>query len=149
MADEKDARKGIKTNPLVARLLEAGSDNAITLTGFVAPAGRPGYIRLFTALNDLSRSIEIAESDILATADLPKSGLGAVALWVKRDAPLQLSVTKSAASCAMRTQAGELSEVRRGGLRMKVRPQSRDTCTCEYFCDGTQCVPCTCNCLAQ
>jgi hypothetical protein len=149
MAKEQGSGKRIKTNSLVARLLEAGSEDAVTLTGFVAPAGREGYIRLIPGLNNMSRSIEIAESDIVATTDLPKSGLGAVAIWVKRDAPIQFTLTKSAASCAVQAKKGELTEVRRGGLRMKVRTEARDVCTCEYYCDGTQCVPCTCNCVAQ
>ena len=150
MAKAENPGKSIKTNPLVARLLEAGSEDAITLTGFVAPAARDGYVRLFPGLHNLSRSIEIAESDIIATADLPKSSLGAVALWVKRSAAIQFNLRRSAESCAVRTKSAELlTEVQRGGLRMKVRPEARDTCTCEYFCDGTQCVPCTCNCLAK
>lgn len=82
----------------------------------------------------MSRSIEIAESDIVASVELPKSGLGAVAIWVKRDAALQYNLTQSAESCAG---------------RMKVQSQARDTCTCEYYCDGTRCVPCTCNCLQR
>ena len=145
----KDSGKGIKPNVVVSKLVEAGGENAITLTGFVGPAEREGYIRLFLGLNNMSRSIEIAESDIVATVDLPKSGLGAVAIWVKRDAALHHHIVERAELCAIRTQGDELTNVRRGGLRMKVRSQARDTCTCEYYCDGTQCVPCTCNCLAQ
>jgi hypothetical protein len=142
MAKEPAAGK-IKMNPLISRLLDAGTENAIALTGFVAPAGRKGYIRLFPALNNMSKSIEIAESDIVATVELPKSGLGAVAIWVKRDAALQHQLIERAD-----TQGGELTSVRRAGLRMKVPPQARAP-TCEYYCDGTHCVPCTCQCLAQ
>jgi hypothetical protein len=148
MANEPDSGKRFKTNALVSKLLEAGSENAIPLTGFVTPAGREGYIRLILGLNDMSRSIEIAESDIVASVELPKSGLGAVAIWVKPDAALQHNLTMSA-ECAVRTKAGNLTNVRRGGLRMKVQAQARDVCTCEYYCDGTQCVPCTCQCLAR
>ena len=75
----KDSGKSIKPNVVVSKLVEAGGENAITLTGFVGPAEREGYIRLFLGLNNMSRSIEIAEIDIVATVDLPKSGLGAVA----------------------------------------------------------------------
>jgi hypothetical protein len=148
MAKEPDSGKRFKTNALVSKLLEAGSENAITLTGFVTPAGREGYIRLILGLNNMSRSIEIAESDIVASVELPKSGLGAVAIWVKPDAALQHNLTMSA-ECAVRTKAGNLTNVRRGGLRMKVQSQARDVCTCEYYCDGTQCVPCTCQCLPR
>jgi hypothetical protein len=148
MANEPDSGKNFKTNALVSKLLEAGSENAITLTGFIAPAAREGYIRLILGLNNMSRSIEIAESDIVGSVELPKSGLGAVAIWVKPDAALQHNLTMSA-EFAVRTKAGNLTNVRRGGLRMKVQSQARDVCTCEYYCDGTRCVPCTSQCLPQ
>ena len=59
MANEPDSGKPFKTNALVSKLLEAGSETAITLTGFITQAGRQGYIRLILGLNNLSRSIEI------------------------------------------------------------------------------------------
>lgn len=150
MAKEPGEGEKVRTNPLVARLAADGCEEAITLTGFIGPSARADYVRLFTGLNNMSRSIEIAKSDIVATVDLPKSGLGAVAVWVKRDAALHHHRIETAESCAARTSSGGgLTSVRRGGLRMQVRSQARDTCTCEYYCDGTQCVPCTCNCLPR
>jgi hypothetical protein len=134
---------------LVSRLLEAGRENAVAFTGFVAPATREGHIRLIFRLNDLSGGIEIAEGDIVATADLPKSSLGAVAVWVRRDAVISHNTAKSAEASAFPKQNGTMADVRRAGLRMRVRAQARDTCTCVIICDGTQCVPCTCQCLAQ
>lgn len=76
MAKKPDSGKRVMTNPLVSRLLEAGSENAITLTGFVAPAGRKGYIRLILGLNDMSRSIEIAESDICRASEIRSRSRG-------------------------------------------------------------------------
>lgn len=149
MAKEPDSGKALKTNALVSRLLEAGSENAVAFTGFVAPSRREGHIKLIFRLNDLSGGIEIAESDIVATADLPKSSLGAVAVWVRRDAVISQTNSTSAQGAAFPRQNGALADVRRAGLRMKVRAQARDTCTCFIICDGTQCVPCTCQCLAQ
>jgi hypothetical protein len=149
MAKEPDSGKRIKLNPLFSKLLEAGGENGITLTGFVAPAGREGYIRLFLGLNNMSKSIEIAESDIIATVDLPKSGLGAVAILVKPDGTLHHHHIESAQSFAARPPGAPLTNIRRGGLRMRARPVARDTCTCEYYCDGTHCVPCTSTCVTQ
>lgn len=149
MAKEPDSGKALKTNALVSRLLEAGSENAVAFTGFVAPSRREGHIKLIFRLNDLSGGIEIAESDIVATADLPRSSLGAVAVWVRRDAVISQTNSTSAQGAAFPRQNGALADVRRAGLRMKVRSQARDTCTCFIICDGTQCVPCTCQCLAQ
>jgi hypothetical protein len=145
MAKEENSGKHIKPNALVSKIIDAGGENAITLTGFVAPAAREGYVRLFPGLNNMSKSIEIAEGDIVATFDLPKSDLGAVVILVKRDAALHYHLIESAESRV----TGAFSNVRRGGLRMRVRLQPRDTCTCEIICDGTHCVPCTSQCLRQ
>ncbi len=149
MASEGDSDKRVETNELVSRLVHAGADNAISLTGFVTPSEREGWVRLFPGLRDMAESIEIAESDVIETVELPKSGLGAVAVWVRQDANIHHHrVEKVEAYLARTTASGRLANVRRGGLRMRVRAQSRDVCTCEYYCDGTQCVPCTSNCLA-
>ena len=149
MAKEPNTGKGLKTNTLVSRLLEAGSENAVAFTGFVAPATREGHIKLIFRLNDLSGGVEIAESDIVATAELPKSSLGAVAVWVRRDAVISQTSATSAQGAAFPRQSGTMADVRRAGLRMRVRGQARDTCSCIIICDGTHCVPCTCQCLAQ
>ena len=147
MAKNDDSGKNLKPNALFSQLLDAGSENAVTLKGFIAPSGRDGFIRLFPGLSNMSRSIEIAETDIVATAELPKSGLGAVAILVKREASLHHHVIETAEAYAARMQRGTLNSVRRGGLRMRVQAQARDVCTCEYICDGTHCVPCTSRCL--
>lgn len=149
MASEGGSGKRVETNALVSRLVDAGAENAISLTGFLAPSERAGWVRLFPGLRDLGESVEIAESDVIETAELPKSSLGAVAVWVRQDANIHHhTVEKVEAYVARTTASGRLANVRRGGLRMRVRAQSRDVCTCEYYCDGTQCVPCTSNCLA-
>lgn len=149
MAKEPNSGNRLKTNPLVSRLLEAGSENAVAFTGFVGPATREGYVKLIFRLNDLSSGVEIAESDILASAELPKSSLGAVAVWVRRDAVISQNSAKRAEASAFPRRSGTMANVARAGLRMRVRAQENDTCTCYIFCDGTQCVPCTCQCLAQ
>jgi hypothetical protein len=147
MADTEGSGKNYKLNPLFSQL--ASSDDAITLRGFIAPSGRDGYIRLFNGLGSLSKSIEIAESDILATVDLPKSSLGAVAVLVKRQASLHHHLIETAESFSARKQNSTLNLVNRGGLRMRVKAQASDVCTCEIYCDGKHCVPCTSECLAQ
>jgi hypothetical protein len=149
MADAGDSRQDFDANPLVARLLDAGGETAIALTGFLAPSGREGYVRLFPGLDDMTRSIEIAESDVLQTVELPRSGLGAVAIWVRKDADIHHHRVEKLGAYVARSRAGRgLISMRRSGLGMRVRAQARDTCTCEYYCDGTQCVPCTSNCIA-
>jgi hypothetical protein len=148
MADEGDSAAAFDTNPLVTRLLDAGGEGAVALTGFLAPSTREGYVRLFPGLDDMTRSIEIAERDVLHTVELPKSDLGAVAVWVRKDADIHHHrIEKLEVYVARSTAGGRLTSVRRSGLGMRVRAQARDVCTCEYYCDGTQCVPCTSNCL--
>ncbi|MEQ4302916.1 hypothetical protein ABNF97_16220 [Plantactinospora sp. B6F1] len=148
---ENSATGGVRqdNDSLVARLLEAGSEDAVTLTGYVGPGSREGYVRLFPGLTDMSKSIEIAQSDIVESVELPKSGLGAIALWVRRDAELHHHVVERAESYAARTTGRALEPARRGELRMMVRSHVRDVCTCEIYCDGTGCMPCTSNCLAR
>lgn len=149
MTDEGDSRQGYDTNPFVTRLLDAGGESAISLTGFIAPSTRDGHVRLFPGLDDMTRSIEIAEQDVLQTVELPKSGLGAVAVWVRKDADIHHHRVEKLEAYVARSTAGRrgLTSVRRSGLGMRVRAQARDVCTCEYYCDGTQCVPCTSNCV--
>ena len=150
MAKDPDAARRLKTNALVSRLLDSGSENAVAFTGFVGQASRPGHVRLIFRLNDLAGGIEIAESDIVATADLPNSSLGAVAIWVKPDAVINQISAKPAVAVAFPRRPGQMADIQRAGLRMRVRAQTRDdTCTCIIICDGTTCVPCTCQCLAQ
>lgn len=149
MAKDPDAAGRLKTNTLVSRLIDAGSENAVAFTGFVGPASREGHVRLIFRLNDLAGGIEVAERDIIATADLPNSSLGAIAIWVKPDAVINKTSAKQAAAVAFPRRPGTMADVQRAGLRMRVRAQARDTCTCIIICDGTTCVPCTCQCLAQ
>ena len=119
MAKDPDAARRLKTNALVSRLLNAGSENAVAFTGFVGPASREGHVRLIFRLNDLAGGIEIAERDIIATADLPNSSLGAVAIWVKRDAVINQSSAKQAAAVAFPRRPGSMADIQRAGLRMR------------------------------
>lgn len=151
MATTDEADDGLDPNPLVSRLLDVDADSAIMLMGFIGPADREEFTRLFPKMFDVSQSIDIARADILRVVKLPNSELGRVAIWVSRDADLHHHVIEKAESYSARTRAcleganrGGLEGVNRGGLRMKIRSMDRDVCTCYYYCDGTQCVPCTC-----
>ena len=146
MAKDNEASDGLAPNPLVSELLESNADSSVMLRGFPALAGRSDFVRLFPNLDEMWRSIEIAEADILKSAKLPKSELGAVAIWVSRDAELHHHIIETASAWSERNRAC-LTEASRGGLKMKTRAMARDTCTCEYYCDGTRCVPCTSNCV--
>ena len=148
MAKDPDAARRLKVNPLVSRLLDAGSEDAVAFTGFVGPASREGHVRLIFRLNDLAGGIEIAERDIVATADLPKSSLGAVAIWVRQDAVINQRSAKQAAAAAFpRRPDTTMADIQRAGLRMKVRAQARDECdACMCIVD---CATCTCKCLAR
>ena len=147
IAKDPDAARRLKVNPLVSRLLDAGSQDAVAFTGFVGPASREGRMRLIFRLNDLAGGIEIAERDIVATADLPKSSLGAVAIWVRQDAVIDHRSAKQAAAASFPRRSGKMADVQRAGLRMKVRAQARDECdACMCIVD---CATCTCKCLAR
>ncbi|WP_280301503.1 hypothetical protein [Nocardia neocaledoniensis] len=147
MAPDDVSEEALEPNPLVSRLLAADAESAITLIGFTGPAGREGFLRVFPMIHDMSRSIEVAKSDVLRVEKLQKSDFGAVAVWVRRTAELHHHLIEQGESYAARTRACMLRDVNRDGLRMKAREipaEPRDVCTCEYYCDGTRCVPCTC-----
>ena len=149
MAESGGSDKTLQENPLVAQLIARGAETAVTLRGFVGPTTSPGYVSLYPRLSNLSESIEIAVADILHSVEVPQSALGAVVLWVKKDA--KISARRVGVSQAVSVSAGNLAglrkgpagapppnlvELRKGRLRMRVRAQqSSDSPYCGIFCD--------------
>jgi hypothetical protein len=97
MADD-----GVKEEPIFARLRGKPGEPPAGLTSFVGLLGhspRPGYWQLYTNL-DMSRSVEIAESDIVHAEKLspeksPFGGLGGTRVFVKRDAQVTQTATQT------------------------------------------------------
>jgi hypothetical protein len=141
------ADKTLQPNPLIAQLIASGAETAMMLRGFVGPATRDGFVCLYPRLN-LSDSIEIAAADILHSIEAPQSVLGAVVLWVKRDAQIRVrrvgaseAANLSAESLARlrKAPAGaprpDLVDLRKGRLRMRLRAQQNVQDYCGIFCD--------------
>jgi hypothetical protein len=148
MAKEGTSGRKIRQDPRLARLLAEGTGNVTILRGFAGPSERDGYIRLFPSLADLSRSVEIAEADIIDSADVPHNDLGKIMVWVKRDSKVtfnQSNTSDYGPGVGRRPERRVgLTEQRTGRLRMQVRTAREDpddTCVCICSC-GT----CTCNC---
>jgi hypothetical protein len=140
--DGDGAGKSLEENPLIAQLIAQGAETAMTLRGFVGRSARDGYIRLFPRIGNLADSVEIARSDIIHSVKAPRSTLGAVIVWVKRDA--KISVHKAPETSVQTPK--DLVELRKGRLRMRMRaPQARDplcfsTCMdCLSWCDCSIC----------
>jgi hypothetical protein len=114
----------------------------MTLRGFVGRSPRDGYIRLFPRIGHLADSVEIARSDIIHSVKAPRSTLGAVILWVKRDA--RISVNRAPETSEQTPK--DFVELRKGRLRMRMKaPQAREpicfsTCMdCLSWCDCSIC----------
>ncbi|PDT44357.1 hypothetical protein CO661_29655 [Sinorhizobium fredii] len=156
MAKKGGSSGEIEPNPLITELLERNAETAKMLKGYVGPSQDEGYIRLYPVLGNLQRTIDVARSDILHFINSPRSGLGAIIVWVKRDAEIVVSRVESSDNPT--TGRARFVGVNKGRLRMRVRTQWRnavyasscDTCTsqcntctsqCTYHCDSDCEVP--------
>jgi hypothetical protein len=157
MASKGGSVDALRENSLVAQLIERGADTSIMLRGFIGPSARDGYVRLYPKLQNLSDSVEIARSDIVHSVEAPQSALGAVILWVKKDAKMSLhrvGVSESMPAPAERLatfnkraagSSENMVERRRGRLRMRLRPQQAQTLCfshcmdCISWCDCSTC----------
>jgi hypothetical protein len=137
----------IPENPLVLHLLERGVGEARLLRGFVGPSRSEGSIAIYQRLNRLSDFVEIARSDILHFVPAPGSELGALLLWVKKDATLSIRRLEP----RVIFEAGKppvdgsqrFKELSNGRLRMRMRVRDDDTCASVCSCET-----CTCTCAA-
>jgi hypothetical protein len=154
MAGKGRSIGALSENPLVTELIAQGAETSIMLRGFIGPSARDGYVRLYPKLQNLSDSVEIARSDVLHSVQAPQSALGAVILWVKKDAKLSLNragvpeAMPGRAENLRRRAAGtpeNMVELRKGRLRMRLRSQqSQNVCfshcmDCLSWCDCSMC----------
>jgi hypothetical protein len=135
----------LRAHPLLSRLLEVGA-NVRAFRGYVGPDKNSGRVRLYPSLGDLSFSIEIDTSDIVASAAAPESLLphGGTVIWVKPDAevvcygdrintvaarhPRQTGVLDVSPANETQTAARRLVEVQTGRLNIQLRPRVMSTC---------------------
>jgi len=156
-------------HPLLNRLLEVGPD-VRAFRGYVGPSKDRGRVKLYPSLGDLSFSIEIDRSDIVASAAAPESLLphGGTVIWVRPDAevrcqgdrintvaarrPRQAAARDTAiASVADTRRAGSLVEVQKGRLSIQLRPRvmsSCASCSCSS-CETNPSCTSTCNTIPQ
>jgi hypothetical protein len=147
MTSEKSGDDHLRAHPLLSRLLEVGA-NVRAFRGYVGPDKDNGRVRLYPSLGDLSFSIEIDESDIVASAAAPESLLphGGTVIWVRPDAevvcygdrintvaarhPRQASALDVSPANVYETQtaARRLVEVQTGRLNIQLRPRVMSTC---------------------
>ena len=164
MATQKhEDRQHLRAHPLLNQLLEAGP-NLRAFRGYVGPDKNNGRVSLFPSLGDLSFSIEINKSDIVASAAAPETLLphGGTVIWVKPDAevvcrgdtintvaarrPRQAGEALLANVDETQTVAGRLVEVQRGRLSIQLRPRVMSTCA-SCTCSSCETHPsCTSNC---
>ena len=152
MTEDRGPDRNLRENPLVGQLIAQGAETAMMLRGFIGPAARKGYVRLYPRLQNLSDSIEIALGDILHSVEAPQSALGAVILWVNKDAKVSINRVGIAEPISTQVenlanlrkgpinpQHANLVELRRGRLRMRISAQQARVCQspiCPNICQS-------------
>ncbi len=118
----------------LARMSADGVDvaNVIALAGYVGVSPHEGVVRLHPSLGELSISIDVAATDILASREAPASTmpLGGVVLWVSRNAAVTFRRTRTVVAPALQTRgffgAGPVLEPSNNNpvdrLNIRVRP---------------------------
>lgn len=153
MARVRASSKGLESNAHLQQVLGPGAGNVSILRGFIGPSERDGYIRLFASLADTSTSVEIAEADIVSTADVQNNQLGKRIVWIRTGAEITVTKTRTTPyGVRPKVAAGDtMASVRAGRLNMQVRSaQAQDTCvsicscgTCQSQCTNV-CGICIC-----
>jgi hypothetical protein len=147
MANQQPDDRHLRAHPLLSQLLKVGP-NVRAFRGYVGPEKDEGRVMLYQSLGDLSFSIEIKKSDIVASAAAPETLLphGGTVIWVKPDAevvchgdrintvaarrPQQAAAPDVSPATVHETQtaAGRLVEVQRGRLNIQLRPRVASSC---------------------
>jgi hypothetical protein len=103
-AKKPEDKPDIPINAELARMDADGVDVAdvIALAGYVGRSPKEGVVRLHPGLQDLSISIDIAASDIVATREAPAATmpLGGVVLWVSGSADVTFRRTRTVVAAA-------------------------------------------------
>jgi len=93
MAGRTTTKGQLSVHPLLANLTHSrqSPESTIKFAGYVGPASRPGQVRLYHSLEDLSHYIEFDESYVVRTGPssenlTPNKG---VSVWVKASTPIR------------------------------------------------------------
>ena len=95
MARDKASSKDLQQSSRMGKMLAPGPDGVAILRGFIGPSEREGYIRLFGSLANTSVSVEIAEADIVDTADVLNNQLGKRIVWVRKGTKITVIKTRT------------------------------------------------------
>lgn len=78
----------LTVHPVLRAIMRDGEPTPASLTGYVGPNARDGYVTVYPNLTDLTRSYEVAAADVLHVEAVPESirPFGAQVLWVRGDA---------------------------------------------------------------
>jgi hypothetical protein len=158
MADEKKGNApGKPQEEAILSRLKGSAQTPTGVTSFVGLLGRspkPGYWLLYLSL-DMSRTVEIAEADIIYSEQLtpeksPFGSLGGTQVFVKQDAQVTRAQTSSQTQDASEAAADEFDLDIRLGASSTAQPRFLTQVTCP---DGSACRTCdgTCDvtCLRQ
>ena len=131
----------IPESPQLAKLIAAGAVTATTFRGYVGPSRNEEYVSLYTSLDNLSESIEIARADILDFAEFSESGQpsGGMIVWVRKDAQVTLCRVETVGTASDAVPNMDSTQVSSGRLRIQVRPGLLMPSNCSSNCSGDLC----------
>lgn len=109
MADTASSgEQEFSVHPELARMAAAGVDVAevIALAGYIGASAKDDVVRLHPELDDMSISIDIPKSDILAVRDAPAPTMpmGGVVVWLARTAEVTFRRTRTVSATAQQVR---------------------------------------------
>jgi hypothetical protein len=149
----------LQEHPVLSKLAREGASDATTFWGYVGPSRGEDLVTLYPSLENLSDSFEIARADILHVEDVPESVLlfGAKVVWVRREARINRGQVAPAQGVARQRPAaspeadepqGDVVEVRKGRLRMQMRPRGAEA-DCSSPCATCRDCSSVCICICR
>jgi len=129
----------LTVHPVLRAIMRDGEPTPTSVTGYVGPNARDGYVTVYPNLTDLTRSYEVATVDVLHVEAVPESvrPFGAQVLWLRGNAEIGFRNTALPATPAAH-ENGVAED--RLGLEVLAADDGGRHCTCR------ECTVCNSHC---
>jgi hypothetical protein len=121
----------LPVHPLIAGLEEGREqfESMIKFAGYIGQSGKPGQVRLYSSLDNLSHYLEFDEEAVVQTAPASESVLpnNAVVIFLKANTPVRWIREYSTAKALRRAIARKLRNSAIGGVTGSMRPARATT----------------------
>ncbi len=126
---------------LLEKVNEGRTSDLTTLKGYVGPAEKKGFVRIYSSLEDLGESVEVAEDDIVHHESVTQAGLpdGAVMLWLKPETKVSVRRERSKEAIGVSRYLKE-EELVRGRVRIVIPGGGLQSQVCQSVCKVCQSV---------